>query len=268
MRMRKENIHPPDFMDLKFVVESILFTSQKPLSLREIREVLVNAADKAEEEEVKAYKKIKEEELQQALAALEKDHAGSARSYYLACVAGAWQFVTRPEFMPWLKTLFGVKTRPPRLSQPALETLAIVAYRQPITRAEMEQIRGVAVDGVVATLLERGLLENAGRAEVIGRPMMYATTPLFLEYFGLRNLDELPAADELRRIPVEKPEALATTEQTPAEDANPVPSEPPAPAGETAAPPVVEIGTDTQSSSQSSPPGDASRTGNNLPAQD
>ncbi len=106
----------------------------------------------------------------------------------------------------------GANVRPPRLSQPALETLAIVAYRQPLTRAEIEQIRGVAVDGVMTTLLERGLVEQAGRAEVIGRPMTYGTTPAFLEYFGLRSLDELPAADELRRIPVTKPEQLLTAD--------------------------------------------------------
>jgi segregation and condensation protein B len=202
-------------MELKFVIESLLFTSQKPLSVREIREILTVAAEKGEEEAVKAFKKVKDAEIENVLTELEKDHAETGRSYYLACVAGAWQFVTRPDYMPWLRTLFGVKTRPPRLSAPALETLAIVAYRQPITRAEVEQIRGVAVDGVVATLLERGLIENAGRAEVVGRPMTYATTPLFLEYFGLRNLDELPAADELRRIPVQKPEALVTAETAP-----------------------------------------------------
>src|SRR5688572_2963264 len=218
-------------MELKPVIESLLFTSQKPLNLREIREILSGAADKAEagEEHVKAFKKIKEEEIENALSQLENEHADAGRSYYLACVAGSWQFVTRPEFMPWLRTLFGVKTRPPRLSQPALETLAIVAYRQPITRAEIEQIRGVAVDGVVATLLERGLVESAGRAEVVGRPMMYATTPLFLEYFGLRNLDELPAADELRRIPVEKPESLLTVEGNLATAVNP-PATPEGPA--------------------------------------
>ena len=202
-------------MELKFVIESLLFTSQKPLSVREIREILTVAAEKGEEEAVKAFKKVKDAEIENVLTELERDHAETGRSYYLACVAGAWQFVTRPDYMPWLRTLFGVKTRPPRLSAPALETLAIVAYRQPITRAEVEQIRGVAVDGVVATLLERGLIENAGRAEVVGRPMTYATTPLFLEYFGLRNLDELPAADELRRIPVQKPEALVTAETAP-----------------------------------------------------
>jgi segregation and condensation protein B len=106
----------------------------------------------------------------------------------------------------------GVKARPTRLSQPALETLAIIAYRQPITRAEVEQVRGVAVDAVMQTLLERGLVEQTGRAEVVGRPMTYGTTPLFLEYFGLRGLEDLPAADELRRIPVTKPETLATAD--------------------------------------------------------
>lgn len=247
-------------MDLKFVIESLLFTSQKPLSVRELREILSAAAEKGEEEAVKAFKKVKEDEMENALTELERDHAQSGRSYYLACVAGSWQFVTRPEYMPWLRSLFGVKTRPPRLSQPALETLAIVAYRQPITRAEIEQVRGVAVDGVVATLLERGLIENAGRAEVIGRPMMYATTPLFLEYFGLRNLDELPAADELRRIPVQRPETLVTAEGTVA-----------GAAGEEAAekasdqPGAVAADTDTASSAQSAEPGDTTTAASTSP---
>jgi segregation and condensation protein B len=127
-------------------------------------------------------------------------------------VAGHWQFHTQPEYAPWVKALVGEKPRAARLSPPALETLAIIAYRQPITRAEMEQIRGVAVDGVMQTLLERGLVEPTGRAEVIGRPMTYGTTTAFLEYFGLRGLEDLPAADELRRLPVQKPASLLTTE--------------------------------------------------------
>jgi segregation and condensation protein B len=98
------------------------------------------------------------------------------------------------------------------LSQPAAETLTIIAYRQPITRAEIEQIRGVTVDGVMQTLLERGLIEQIGRAEVVGRPMTYGTTAVFLEYFGLRSLEDLPVSDELRRIVVQKPEALVTAE--------------------------------------------------------
>jgi segregation and condensation protein B len=108
--------------------------------------------------------------------------------------------------------LVGVKARPPRLTQAALETLAIVAYRQPITRAEIEQIRGVSVDGVMQTLTERGLVESVGRAEAVGRPQTYGTTPMFLEYFGLRGLEDLPAADELRRIPLEKPPAPITVD--------------------------------------------------------
>ena len=128
------------------------------------------------------------------------------------CVAGAWQFAAQPEYAPWLRALVGVKARPPRLSQPALETLAINAYRQPITRAEIEQVRGVSVDGVMQTVLERGLVESAGRAEAVGRPLTYATTTVFLEYFGLRSLEDLPAADELRRVPVLKPPGPVTAE--------------------------------------------------------
>jgi segregation and condensation protein B len=93
-----------------------------------------------------------------------------------------------------------------------LETLAIIAYRQPLTRTEIEQVRGVAVDGVMQTLLERGLVEQTGRAEVPGRPMQYSTTALFLEYFGLKGLEDLPAADELRRLPMHKPEGLLTVD--------------------------------------------------------
>ncbi|MEI2724861.1 MAG: SMC-Scp complex subunit ScpB [Verrucomicrobiota bacterium] len=191
---------------------------------------------------VKSLKKVKEAELTAALEQLAQDHEAAARSYRLVCVAGSWQFVTQPEFAPWLKALVGVKARPSRLSQPALETLAIISYRQPMTRAEIEQIRGVSVDGTMQTLLERGLVESVGRAEVVGRPTLYGTTTLFLEYFGLRSLEDLPAADELRRIIVEKPAApltadpgLATTppDQLKLNEATPAPSEP-APAEEAA----------------------------------
>jgi len=222
-------------MELKRVIEAILFSSQKPLSPRELREVLSGAAERAAEDQPLPFGKTKEEEIRQVLGELEREHADAGRSHYLACVAGSWQFVSRPEFMPWIRSLFGVKNRPARLSQPALETLAIIAYRQPVTRAEVEQIRGVAVDGVVATLLERGLIDQAGRAEVIGRPMTYATTNLFLEYFGLRDLGELPAAEELRRIVVQKPDALLTAETPQLPLANPAKeAEPPPPAAEAA----------------------------------
>src|SRR5438105_2050736 len=200
-------------MELKFILEAVLFSAQKPLSLKELRDVFAGAVGHAEgDETVRGLKKVKEPQLSEALEQLAREHEEAKRSYRLVCVAGSWQFVTEPEYAPWLKALVGHKSRPPRLSQPGLETLAIIAYRQPITRTEIEQIRGVAVDGVMQTLLERGLVEQAGRAEVVGRPMNYATTSAFLEYFGLRAIEEMPAADELRRIVVEKPEALMTAD--------------------------------------------------------
>ena len=200
-------------MELKAILEAILFSAQKPVSLKELRDVFASAVEHAEGNEVaRSLKKIKEGEISATLEELAKEYDAANRSYRLACVAGCWQFVTQPEFAPWLKALVGHKLRPARLSQPALETLSIIAYREPITRAEIEQVRGVTVDGVMQTLLERGLIEQAGRAEIVGRPMTYATTALFLEYFGLRSLEDLPAADELRRIVVQKPEALVTVD--------------------------------------------------------
>jgi len=197
-------------MELKLILEAILFSAQKPLASKELRDLLAAAAEHGDE--AKPFKKTKEADVEAALEQLRVEHETAGRSYRLACVAGAWQFVTQPEYAPWVIALVGLKARPPRLSQPALETLAIIAYRQPVTRAEIEQVRGVTIDGVMATLQERGLVEAVGRAEVVGHPMTYATTALFLEYFGLRSLEGLPAADELRRIPVERPEGLLTAD--------------------------------------------------------
>jgi segregation and condensation protein B len=200
-------------MELKLILEAVLFSAQKALSLKVLREVLAEAVQHAEgNEAARAFKKVKEEALTTVLEELAREVEAAGRSYRLVCVAGAWQFVTQPDYAPWLKALIGHRIRPPRLSPPALETLSIIAYRQPITRAEIEQIRGVTVDGVMQTLLERGLVEQVGRAEVVGRPMTYGTTALFLEYFGLRNLEDMPEADELRRIPVQRPESLVTAD--------------------------------------------------------
>lgn len=200
-------------MELKAVLESLLFSAQKPLTPKELRDLLASAAEpEGVAPEVKALRKTKEADLIAALEALAREVEQLGRTFRLACVAGAWQFVSQPEYAPWLKALVGVKARPPRLSQPGLETLAIIAYRQPITRSEIEQVRGVSVDGVMQTLLDRGLVQQVGRAEVVGRPSTYGTTSYFLEYFGLGSLADLPAADELRRIPVEKPPAPVTAE--------------------------------------------------------
>ena len=200
-------------MELKFILESVLFSAQKPLRARELRDVLEGAAEVDDAPpETRDFKSAKESAIVAALEELAHDHETANRSYRLVCVAEAWQFVTQPEYAAWVRALVGVKTRPPRLSQPALETLAIIAYRQPITRAEVEQIRGVNVDGTMQTIMERGLVEAVGRAEVVGRPPTYGTTALFLEYFGLRGLEELPAADELRKLVVQKPPGLVTAD--------------------------------------------------------
>ena len=209
-------------MELKFILESLLIAAPKPLAAGELRDILTRAAaEEGAAEHVRACHKLPVEKIEEGLNALAREHEAAGRSFRLVCVAGAWQFVTLPEFGPWLRAFVGVKNRPAKLSQPALESLAVIAYRQPVTRAEIEQIRGVAVDGVIATLKERGLIEEAGRADVVGRPMQYATTAAFLEYFGLAALESLPAADELRRIPVQRPETLQTADAAPATPADP-----------------------------------------------
>ena len=203
-------------MELKDILESILFSSQKPLSTKELSDILKQAAEG--DAAIAAHAKAKAAKLTAALEELAGEVEGLDRSYRLVCVAGAWQFVTQTEFAPWVRALVGVKNRPTRLSKPALETLAIIAYRQPITRAQMEEIRGVSVDGVIGTLAERELVEVVGRADGPGRPQTYGTTQMFLEYFGLRGLEELPDAEELRQVPITKPEAPVTTGEDEAEE--------------------------------------------------
>jgi segregation and condensation protein B len=111
--------------------------------------------------------------------------------------AEGWQLVSDPAYAPWVRQLFP-GPKPARLTAPALETLAIIAYRQPITRADVEVVRGVNIDTVLQTLMERGLVKISGRAEIPGRPLLYETTQFFLDHFGLRHLDELPNVEELR----------------------------------------------------------------------
>src|SRR6185369_6087171 len=124
-------------MELKFILESVLFSAQEPLSVKDLRDVLKTAAEN--NPEANPFKKISPEEVTASLETLAADLEQAARSFRLVCVAERWQFVTQPEFAPWVKALVGERARPTRLSAPALETLAIIAYRQPITRAEMEQ---------------------------------------------------------------------------------------------------------------------------------
>lgn len=186
------------------LLEAILFASQKPISTKELLTICKSTAQ-ANPKDLSAvgFGKMKTAELTLALAWLQKHYEKTGRSFEVKETAAGWQLVTRSEFAPWVRQLFP-ENRQPKLSTPALETLAIIAYRQPLTRAEIEAVRGVAVDGVMQTLLDRGLIKIAGRSEVPGHPLLYDTTQHFMHVFGLRNLKELPNAQELRSLPLPK----------------------------------------------------------------
>jgi segregation and condensation protein B len=191
-------------MALEKVIEALLFSAQKPLSIREIIAVIKSAEDP--DSGPGEFSRVREAEVAAALEQLKIEYIQQERAFGLTEKADGWQLVTDPQFARWVRQLLPVP-KPTRLSAPGLETLAIIAYRQPITRADVEAVRGVNIDGVLQTLMERGLVKIAGRAEIPGRPLLYETTQFFLEHFGLRNLDELPNVQELRKrdLPVSRP---------------------------------------------------------------
>jgi len=184
-------------MSLIHVIEALLLSAQKPLSAKEIADVLrrVGAEDEFSPNE---FAKTREAEVAAALEQLKVECIEQQRGFQLVEKAEGWQLVTDPKYARWVRELFPAP-KPARLTGPALETLAIIAYRQPIARADVEAIRGVTIDGVLQTLMERGLVKIAGRAEIPGRPLLYETTQFFLDHFGLRTLDELPNVEELRK---------------------------------------------------------------------
>ena len=215
------------------IVESILFASQKPISAKELASIFKGAAEAAKENpSIACFAKIKRDQLEDAVQQLEQEYAETGRSFEVRESAAGWQLVTKAEFSPWLRQLFP-ENRQARLSAPAMETLAIIAYRQPITRADLEAVRGVAVDGVMQTILDRGLIRIAGRSDIPGRPLLYETTQHFMEHFGLKTLDDLPNASELRKIPLPKaevPEPAKASDSSAAEAASAeVPAADPAP---------------------------------------
>ncbi len=204
-------------MTLTRVVEALLFSAQKPLSTSELRSAIKGAGD-ADELAPNEFARVTEAEIAAALEELKVDCIQQQRGFQLVEKADGWQLTSDPAYARWVRQLFPA-AKPARLTPPALETLAIIAYRQPITRADVEAVRGVTIEGVLQTLMERGLVKIGGRAEVPGRPLLYETTEFFLEHFGLRNLDELPNAEELRKryLPVAQP---APAETPPAEPAS------------------------------------------------
>jgi segregation and condensation protein B len=182
-------------MTLSRVIEALLFSAQKPLSIREIATAIKGAEDEPSPND---FARVRESEIAAALEQLKIEYVEQQRAFQLIEKAEGWQLATDPQYAQWVRQLFPAP-KPARLSAPALETLAIIAYRQPITRADVEAVRGVNIDGVLQTLVERGLVKIAGRAEIPGRPLLYETTQFFLDHFGLRNLDELPNVEELRK---------------------------------------------------------------------
>lgn len=163
------------------IVEAVLFATEAPLRADEI---------------ARADESLDEDLVEAAIQSLRREYLESGRAFDLLEVAGGYQLLTRPEFAPYLDR-FDTIPRPTRLSAPALESLAIIAYRQPIGRLEVEYVRGVGSAGVIRTLQERGLIDIVGRGEGIGRPLLYGTTPRFLEHFGFQSLEDLPRPDEL-----------------------------------------------------------------------
>jgi segregation and condensation protein B len=207
-------------MNLSQVIEALLFSAQKPLTTKELVAAIKGAG--AEDELMpNEFAKATEGHVAAALEQLKIEYLQQGRAFQLAEKAEGWQLASDPACAPWVRQLFPT-VKPARLTPPSLETLAIVAYRQPITRADIEAVRGVAVDGVLQNLMERGLVKIGGRAEVPGRPLLYETTQFFLEHFGLRDLDELPNAEELRTryLPTApRKEMPVPTETPPAEPA-------------------------------------------------
>ena len=208
-------------MSLIRVIEALLFSAQKPLLIRELTEAIKGAGAK-DELSPNEFARVREAEVAAALEQLKIEYIEQERAFQLNEKADGWQLVTDQKFAQWVRQLFPAP-KPARLSAPALETLAIIAYRQPITRADVEAVRGVNIDGVLQTLMERGLVKIAGRAEIPGRPLLYETTQFFLDHFGLRNLDELPNVEELRarhlpkaRVPTGAGDADAPESSTPA----------------------------------------------------
>jgi segregation and condensation protein B len=178
-----KELHLED-QQLKSAIEAILFVAGNPLSVERLAGLF--------EEETP-------ERIEAQLAALTREYDDRGSGIMLAEVAGGFQFATRPENASWIRKFKTVKVSS-KLSRPALETLAIVAYKQPLTRTEVEAIRGVNIGGIMRNLMERRLVKIVGKKDVPGKPMLYGTTPEFLQYFGLKDLSALPTLKEFQEL--------------------------------------------------------------------
>lgn len=187
--------------EVKTIIEALLVVSEGGLT----RETLIKAIPEADKKDVEA-----------ALEMLKADYDSPERGFNIAEIAGKCRIVTKPKYMPWISNLY--QKEPDRLKGASLETLAIIAYKQPTTRGEIEAVRGVNVGGVLRTLLDKGLLEVRGRKDVVGKPLLYGTTEKFLELFGLNSLSDLPT---LREFTEEDLEYGKPSEGVPMEEEEP-----------------------------------------------
>jgi segregation and condensation protein B len=169
---------------LESIVESMLFAAAAPVGIQRLTEVLKGPSAR---------------EVRRAVESLAGHYDTHERGIRLVAVAGGYQFRTAPENSEWVRAL--LRERPARLGRATLETLAVIAYKQPVTRAEIEAVRGVDADSALSTLLAKRLIRIAGRKESVGRPLLYATTAEFLEVFGLKDLNDLPALKEIGPVP-------------------------------------------------------------------
>ena len=165
------------------IIESLMFAADRPLGIKDFRALIDG---------------VEHRDLREVLEALAERYAHERRGFMLLEVAGGWQFRTNPDNAEWVRKMLAQK--PVRLSRAALETLAIVAYRQPITRAEVEDVRGVDAGSVVKLLLDKKLIKIIGKKEEVGRPSLYGTTKEFLEFFGLKDLMSLPTLREFHEL--------------------------------------------------------------------
>jgi len=180
-----------DRTEQKQIVEALLFAADFPVAVSRIKALVEG---------------LEREDLKTMVEELNREYEEQARSFWIQEVAGGYQMATRPHFARWVKELYKGR-RLARLTQPALETLAIIAYRQPVGRPDIETIRGVNSDSVIATLLERNLITVVGKDTSVGRPILYGTTPEFLRYFGLKDLSGLPPLSELEAYLVSREQA-------------------------------------------------------------
>jgi len=183
---------------LKLIVEALLFASEKPMTPKDIHAVLTDT---------------KPADIASALRVLKYEYEAMGRSYSLQEVADGYQFRTRSEFGVYVLKM--MQASPARLSRATMETLAIIAYKQPIMRQEIERIRGVDVGGILRTLLEKGLIKIMGRENLPGRPLVYGTTRKFLEVFDLKSIDSLPKLKELKALGVEDNDIQEQQERAP-----------------------------------------------------